>query len=77
MLSRTARGEPALERRLALEGAPSGDERVDANVFVEGGPVNPLALADEAPVGPFHGRRTLQAPKPDARRSTCGRPEAR
>lgn len=56
-LSGTVRGQPAFERRLALERAASGDERVHTDVFVEGRPMNALTVADQAPGGPLLGSR--------------------
>src|SRR5438067_379485 len=52
--------EPFRQRSLALSRTAAGDQAVDADVFVQVGPVNPLAMTDKPPVRPFLGRSVRQ-----------------
>ena len=45
-----AGGEPLFERVLAFVGGLAGEDVLDADVFVQVGPVNALAIGDKPPV---------------------------
>src|SRR5262245_2529788 len=64
--------EPALERFLALAGPPSGQEALDADVFVKRGPVNAHSAPDEAPPCAFALAAMEKTRVPDQRH--CHRP---
>ena len=60
--------EPFLERSLALGRALACQYIVDANVFVEAGPVNSPPLADEPPASPLSCRAMKKTRVPCQRR---------
>jgi hypothetical protein len=56
-----------LERSLAFHGRLAGDEVLYADIFVEVGPVNTLAGADETPVAPLLGTGVQESGVPGER----------
>ena len=69
---------PLRQRRRGLGGGPSGREGLDADVLVELGPVNPLAVADDLVVFSFRRGSVEQSRVPHqgsdiARRRQAGR----
>lgn len=56
--SGTPSSQPSLERHLALGRAPTSQEILDGDVFVELGPVDPMAMTQQPPIGSL-SRRTV------------------
>jgi hypothetical protein len=51
--ARLAALQPLLQRRLAFSRRPSGDQAVDAQVFIQIWPMNTFAAANQPPVVPL------------------------